>query len=429
MRRCAGYCGVLGWEVAIGYHHIAAVLGETKLSGAGFLVGRRFFLRTSGGRIRTAAAIPAGNGKRIRAGVEAWNSKPGAFCRCGAILCQLGQESTPQLFAENLADLLTGLPLADDGVMFVNIGDTYIATPTGERAGEPRIIQGRETGVRHPQADRTEWFRNRGGKKTPGKGAGGGGYSGDGVMNSERRSHLRDMGLKPKDLAGVPFRLAFAMQARGWYWRDNIIWAKTNGMPCSVRDRCAARHESVLMFTKSARYRFFVENDMEPMTETSLSRVARGKVGVMGEYWDNKTEMKYNEKFDRPQRVNKNPSKYAAEGAATKGGVQTFHKAGGVKETGNEYRKQWNFWRGPTAMHSSEIGAHIAPMPVWLARRCVLLATQPGDVVLDPFAGTGTTAQAAAECGRRYVVADYDERLADFLLERAPCERQAGVLV
>ena len=291
-------------------------------------------------------------------------------CIYGGWKGQLGQENTPAEFAAHLADIFAALPLRADAVAFINIGDTYISQPSGNQNG---------------------WAHTGYGRKIETFFAGERGDCGDGCYSEKRRAALDAAGLKPKNLAGVPWRLAFAMQERGFLWRSHIVWDKVNPMPESVFDRPTGRHESILMFAKSE------ENYYEPCAlreRQAAVSVARLKRAVSG------------------------ADKFARTGDRT-GGIQgvSKHREKGKGKKHSPYKHTDNVWRLPTSQHRSNVGDHIAPMPIDICKRAILLSTRPGDWVLDPFAGTGTTCAAAALTGRNFIGVDLDGRTADFLRE------------
>jgi DNA modification methylase len=159
--------------------------------------------------------------------------------RCGAVREdeQLGLEATPQEFVENLCRIFDEVwrVLADDGTVWVNLGDSY-------NGAAP----------------------NRSGAN---------GFN-DGRTNRDKRFSVGGVqGLKPKDLVGIPWRFAFAMQDRGWYLRQDIIWAKPNPMPESVTDRCTKSHEYIFLFSKQPKYFFDHEAIKEPLAESSIGRL------------------------------------------------------------------------------------------------------------------------------------------------------------
>ena len=175
--------------------------------------------------------------------------------------------------------------------------------------------------------------------------------------------------LPAKNLLGIPWRVAFALQDDGWILRNDIIWAKPNAMPESVQDRLSTKYEHVFMLSKSPRYWF----DLDPIREPHESTPERaGQTALRGQ------------KAIRPSGPN--------SGAYSDGG-----------------RNPGDVWTIATQPFAE---AHFATMPPTLAERCIQAGCKPGGTVLDPFSGSGTTGLAAARHGRRYVGIDLN---ADYL--------------
>ncbi len=173
-------------------------------------------------------------------------------------------------------------------------------------------------------------------------------------------------GLKPKDLIGMPWKLAFALQADGWWLRSDIIWAKPNPMPESVTDRPTKSHEYVFMLAKSARYYW----DAEAVREQALNTGGNGPWGPRGD---------------------------AKRNAATRTDLPTDP----WEETaGRNLRSVWTI---PTQAYA---GAHFATFPTKLVMPCVKAGCPPGGLVLDPFVGSGTTLVVAEALGRRGIGLD-----------------------
>jgi DNA modification methylase len=179
---------------------------------------------------------------------------------------------------------------------------------------------------------------------------------------TNRRINISD-GLKEKDLIGTPWRLALALQADGWWLRSDIIWHKPNPMPESVRDRPTKSHEYLFLLTKSARYYY----DAEAIKEDSVGE------------WSIESEW-------RKQRV-------MASGGALNGGTGN----GTGIHSGRNRRTVWTI---PTAPYK---GAHFATFPPALVEPCILAGSKPGDMILDPFCGSGTAGYVALRHGRRFV--------------------------
>lgn len=186
--------------------------------------------------------------------------------------------------------------------------------------------------------------------------------------------NLGDSYGKGKQLMGVPWLVAFALQSDGWVLRSSIIWNKPNMMPESVTDRPASRHELVFFMTKSEQYHFDLDAIREPHSAESIARSSRNFAG------------------DKQRGY--------AGGAQSLNPDQFVHKSG---------KNPGNVWTIPTKPFP---GAHFAAMPPELARRCIVAGCKPGGTVLDPFSGSGTTGLVAQENGRKYIGIDIS---ADYL--------------
>ena len=241
---------------------------------------------------------------------------------------QLGLEQTPEQYIAAMVEVFRCVwdVLADDGTLWVNIGDSYAAN----RAYQVPSTKG---GPKHSDS----------------QAAGGKG------------SKVPD-GMKPKDLIGIPWMLAFALRADGWFLRQDIIWSKPNPMPESVRDRCTKAHEYVFLLSKSERYFFDAEAIKEPAVTVGDTRHLRR---------------------DKTADARLSPS-----GREGNGKPQA------------ETRNRRSVWTVATRPYK---GAHFATFPPALIEPCILAGSRPGDIVLDPFMGSGTTAAVALRHGRRYV--------------------------
>lgn len=251
---------------------------------------------------------------------------------------QLGLEKTPQEFIENLCQVFDEVwrVLADDGTLWVNLGDSY----AGSGKGSPGNF----------------------GKHAP---------SGSARHLEHSHSGIVPEGLKPKDLVGIPWRFAFAMQDRGWYLRQDIIWAKPNPMPESVADRCTKSHEYIFLLTKKPKYYYNHDAIREPVSEVSLKRAEYG--------WDS----------DRPSTKN-----------ASMGGTGIHVEKMGSRFVNPDGRNKRSVWTVTTQPYKE---AHFAVYPPALIEPCILAGSKEGDTVLDPFSGSGTTGQVAMQHNRNYI--------------------------
>jgi DNA modification methylase len=263
---------------------------------------------------------------------------------------QIGVEDTPAAFVERLVGVFREARrvLADDGTLWVNLGDTYNNTSSGQNGTG-------STGVSGGRHDRM----------------------------GARRKRLPS-GLPPKNLLGVPWRFAFAMQDDGWVLRNDIIWAKPNGMPESVTDRLSTKHEHIFLFTKGPRYWF----DLDPIREPVEN--------VGGQTWADR-------KAAGEVRASRAPEHVGTDGAF-KGGTLAPNPLG---------KNPGDVWTIATRPFSE---AHFATFPVALPERCILAGCKPGGTVLDPFSGSGTTGLAAAKHGRRYIGIDLNPDYLDLSL-------------
>lgn len=310
---------------------------------------------------------------------------------------QLGQEPTLREFLDNMVgvfDMCREL-LADDGTLWLNMGDSYASRggPTGPQTGSQ--------------------FINR--------------QRGKAAICLANRNAGRDEGLKPKDLVGQPWRLAFALQNAGWYLRQDIIWAKPNPMPESVRDRCTKSHEYLFLLTKSERYYFDQEAILEPVspnTHARLSQDVQNQVGSERANGGAKTNgnMKAVARKVYPgSGVGFGRGSDAEErGRSRVKNNESFDAAMAIMPTTRNKRSVWTI---PTGSFS---GAHFATFPRALVEPCILAGSRAGDIVFDPFLGSGTTAQVAQALGRRWVGCELNPDYIDLQRDRT---RQPGLLL
>ena len=230
---------------------------------------------------------------------------------------QIGQEDTPEKYISNLVDIFREVRncLTDDGTLWVNMGDSYYNYRPGK--GQALVKQT----VSNSKQDLPDKCARRGNKLD---------------------------GLKEKDLIGIPWMLAFALRADGWYLRQDIIWHKPNPMPESVRDRCTKSHEYVFLLSKNQNYYFDVD---------------------------------------------------------------------AIREPTRRKRSVWNIQKKPYR------GAHFAVYPPDLIIPCIKAGSKTGDIILDPFIGSGTTAMVAKDLGRHYIGCELHKEYSKLIDERVPTDK------
>lgn len=229
---------------------------------------------------------------------------------------QIGLEETPSEYVAAMVEVFRCVRevLADDGTLWLNIGDSYARTGGTDLKISASAKVGSTRNTLRQMADRKQ--------RAP-------------------------EGLKDKDLIGIPWMLAFALRADGWYLRQDIIWHKPNPMPESVRDRCTKAHEYIFLLSKEPRYYF----DAEAMKEIAV---------------------------------------------------------GGT-------RNRRSVWTVATRPYK---GAHFATFPEELIEPCVIAGSEPGQIVIDPFVGSGTTAAVSVKHGRQYIGCELNENYRTLINER-----------
>jgi len=242
---------------------------------------------------------------------------------------QIGLEETPEEYIKAIVEVFRCVwdVLEDDGTLWLNIGDSYYnyRPGQGQRQGKQSIASQKFSEV--------EICHKRG---------------------------LKLDGLKEKDLIGIPWLLAFALRADGWYLRQDIIWHKPNPMPESVQDRCTKAHEYIFLMSKSQKYYYDADAIEEHATTPAIA--------------------------SRPN----------AYSLAMQSGGKDSQNLGGSDGSRNK-RSVWTVNTKPYA------GAHFAVFPQELIEPCIMAGAPVGGIVLDPFMGSGTTAQVAQHLGRKYL--------------------------
>lgn len=278
---------------------------------------------------------------------------------CGAVRVdqQMGLEKTPDEFVKSMVEVFREVKrvLRDDGTLWLNLGDSYCANSTGNQGN---------------------------GKSTLGGGK-------DTQIEAGKRPDKKVIGLKPKNLVGIPWRVAFALQADGWYLRQDIIWAKPNPMPESVTDRCTKSHEYIFLMSKSERYFY----DHEAIKEPAIG----GQCPSASSF-----EREVNEPI-RPGQIyqqhrKKRPSK---KKGSFNGKTEAMAATGqNAFRAVTDFRNKRSVWTVSTKPYKK---AHFATFPPKLIEPCILAGCPKGGVVLDPFSGAGTTAFVASENNRQYI--------------------------
>ena len=254
---------------------------------------------------------------------------------------QLGLEETPDEYIKAMVEVFRCVwdVLEDDGTLWLNIGDSYCNSNGFARASPEYQREGRNN---MPANDR-------------------------------KLDKLHESGLKTKDLIGIPWMLAFALRADGWYLRQDIIWHKPNPMPESVQDRCTMAHEYIFLMSKSQKYYYDADAIKEQMSEDSKARLTRGV-------------------SDIHKNVNGAPGQVPHS-------MNQPRKNGEITDT-PENRNKRSVWTVTTKPYA---GAHFAVFPSDLIEPCIMAGAPVGGIVLDPFMGSGTTAQVAQNLGRQYI--------------------------
>jgi DNA modification methylase len=268
---------------------------------------------------------------------------------------QIGLEETPKKYIKAMVEVFRCVwdILEDNGTLWLNIGDSYSGSGKG------------------PSKSLNKEHHN---------------------MESIH-SKIIPNDCKPKDLIGIPWMLAFALRADGWYLRQDIIWHKPNPMPESVQDRCTKAHEYIFLLSKSKNYYFDHGAIKEPVQEDSILRMQRGVSDTHKNV--NGAPGQTPHSMNKPRKNMKNLQEDGQP-------PNSFHKSrqNGEPDVVYENRNKRSVWTVTTKPYS---GAHFAVFPSDLIEPCILAGAPVGGIVLDPFMGSGTTAQVAQDLGRQYL--------------------------
>ena len=265
---------------------------------------------------------------------------------------QIGQEDTPEEYIENLVSVFRSVrdTLTDDGTLWLNIGDTYYNYRSDGNYPKQTVSKSKQ--------DLPSFSPARGNKLE---------------------------GLKSKDLIGIPWMLAFALRADGWYLRQDIIWHKPNPMPESVKDRCTKSHEYLFLLSKNKRYYYDNESIKEPAKDWGTRDRTKGK--------------------------------YHNEGT----GLQP-HSGLSKSYPKKNKRSVWSITNKPYK------GSHFATFPPELVEPCIKAGSQIGDTILDPFMGSGTTAMVAKRLDRYYLGCELHEDYGNLIQGRLPNDSLSKLL-
>jgi DNA modification methylase len=332
---------------------------------------------------------------------------------------QIGLEKSPAEYVARLVEVFAEVRrvLRNDGTLWLNLGDSYAANRGG--TGMPaETLAGGIGGHGNELAHRGRGERND---------------------YNPKRDCLK-YGLKHKDLIGIPWRVAFALQADGWYLRSDIIWHKPNCMPESVTDRPTRSHEYIFLLTKSAKYFYDAQAIAEPASLVSLERSLRAVSdnhkninGAPGQPPHSMNEPRPNRHGstlqggdhgryflgdnipEKERRPNQNrPDKQRGHGRRHQGFNERWD-AMSREEQCSGMRNKRDVWTVPTASYSD---AHFATFPPDLIKPCILAGTRVGDTVLDPFAGSGTTGLVAREFGRHAILIELNQDYVALIRQR-----------
>lgn len=288
---------------------------------------------------------------------------------------QIGLEDTPEDYISRLVDVFREVKrvLKPDGTCWINIADSYAGSGKGRKKdGNISLLSEKQ-------------LSNAGS-----------------AIGKLKKTISQDC--KPKDLIGIPWMLAFALRADGWYLRDDIIWAKPNPMPESVRDRCTKSYEHIFMLSKSPHYYFDAEAIAEPVADSTITRLNSDIENQNGSYAYGKTN----------GNVKAVPPRFGGSKYSKEGDVHNRTKSGNVYKV-KPLRNKRNVWTVTTKPYK---GAHFATFPHDLIEPCILAGSPLGGTVLDPFLGSGTTAATAFELGREYIGIELNKDYEPLIKER-----------
>jgi len=318
---------------------------------------------------------------------------------------QIGLEPTPDEFVAAIVEVFREVRrvLRDDGTVWLNLGDSYANSG----------------GVSQPHRNNSGGFGGSDGERTQGYAKAGGGYD-------RPKSIAEDV--KAKDLIGIPWMVAFALRADGWYLRQDIIWSKPNPMPESVTDRCTKAHEYIFLLSKGPRYYFDAEAIAEPLGAASVARLAQNVEAQTGsDRVPGKTNGAMKAVGGRRAAGNKTHKGQTAyedgdERLRTKAGLVGFAERERAKVEAGDLdgtRNKRTVWTVATQPFKE---AHFATYPPDLIEPCILAGCPVGGTVLDPFGGAGTTGLVADRLQRNAVLIELNPAYAAMAERRIASE-------
>lgn len=291
---------------------------------------------------------------------------------------QIGLEETPEIYIKKLVEVFREVRrvLCDDGTLWLNLGDSYYNYRPGSNDDS------------RPQGFDPKRLDPRDLPTCP----------------SKRKNRI--LGLKEKDLVGIPWRIAFALQTDGWYLRSDIIWAKPNPMPESVTDRPTKAHEYIFLMAKQERY-FYDSTAIKEKCFTDPFSTSHQTFGAAGGKVANTPGQKHKQsgkKWGSQNKINQDRNDNGN------------HPSGGWPIQDRNKRSVWSVATSPFT------GAHFATFPTELIKPCILAGSRPGNIVLDPFMGAGTTALVAAQYNRRFLGIELNAKYAAMAEKRIRAE-------
>lgn len=284
---------------------------------------------------------------------------------------QLGLEKTPEEYVSKMVEIFREVKrvLRKDGTLWLNLGDSY-----------------------------------------NGSGGAGGDYSSGGLKEGQPKYQGRKIQqLKPKDLVGIPWRVAFALQSDGWYLRQDIIWHKPNPMPESVTDRCTKAHEYIFLMSKNSKYYYDNEAIKEPITDSTAIRLLQDIENQKGS--------------DRVPGKTNGPMKAVGRkkfDSSMAGGGTSYVGHSGYKKANSDFminpkRNKRSVWTVTTKPFKE---AHFATFPPALILPCILAGTAEGQTILDPFMGAGTVASVCEKYNRKWQGIELNEEYCQMIQKR-----------